>query len=292
MNIFNNYFNSFINESVLDIPRNSLDPTVFEFPDGGNPIMHPAIKTQIMSDIDKLREIVDVVTYFVIGSILTKRYNPHSDIDVNVQIDVPNDRTVEQIHDLIKQLNGKLATGTTHPINYYIMQGEYNLDKTYAAYDVANEVWIKEPEKVDVEIQKYVDDFQNAVNKFDFNTAELRRDIIDFEEIKSLDKEKVKGIESIMQSKLKEIENKIETLVRSYKDIKTLRKTAFEKDMTTDEIRKYGKKNNLPENIIYKMLERYYYFDFVKKLKKLIEDDKITTDDIKDIKKAGQEFWK
>jgi len=292
MNTFNAFFNSFINESIVDIPRNSLDPTVFEFPDDGPPIMHPIIKTQIMSDIDKFRELVPVVTYFAVGSILTKQYTAHSDIDINVQIDAPKDRVLESVFELMKRLNGRMASGTTHPINYYVIQEDYDLDKTVAAYDIVSERWIKEPKIVNVSSEDYMQKFQNSVNGIDFGTSELRRNIIDYETLKSMDGDNIKDLNTKMQAKLDKIENNIEALLRSYKNVKTLRKNAFEKEMSPAEIRKYGEKNKLPENIIYKMLERYYYFDFIKELKRVMEDDKVSDKDISDIKSAGKEFWK
>jgi len=292
MNNFNTYINNIINESILDITRNSLDPTVFEFPDDKPPIMHPMIKTQIMTDIEKFKEVTKVVVYFVVGSILTKKYSPHSDIDVNVQIDVSDDNLMLRIFDLIKHLNGNLAAGTTHPINYYAVKSTYDLGNTNAAYDVANEAWIKEPEDIDLNVKKYMERFQNSVNGIDFNTAELRRDIIDYEALQDMDTTQINELKEKTQEKLQEIEDGVEALVRSYKNVTSLRKQAFDKDMSPTEIRKYGKKNKLPENVIYKLLERYYYFDFIKKLKEILSDDKITDQEIKIIKKSGKDLWK
>lgn len=292
MNNFNTYINNIINESILDITRNSLDPTVFEFPDDRPPIMHPMIKTQIMADIEKIKEVTKVVVYFVVGSILTKKYSPHSDIDVNVQIDVPDDNLMLRIFDLIRHLNGKLAAGTTHPINYYVIKSTYDLGNTNAAYDVANEAWVKEPEDIDLNVKKYMERFQNSVNGIDFNTAELRRDIIDYEALQDMDTTQINDLKEKTQEKLQEIEDGVEALVRSYKNVTTLRRQAFDRDMSPTEIRKYGKKNKLPENVIYKLLERYYYFDFIKKLKEILSDDKITDQEIKIIKKSGKDLWK
>jgi len=291
MNIFNKYCNDILNESIIDLPRNSLDPTVFEFNDGLPPIMHPIIKVQIMNDIEKFREVVPVVQYFAVGSILTKNYSSHSDIDINVQIKSPHDRIIEAIFDILKQLNGNLATGTTHPINYFVIQKDYDLDKTNAAYDVANEKWIKEPEEIDINVQRYMDTFKSTIDGIDFSSSELRRDIIDLETLKEMDKEQVKDLESLVKGKLNEIETAIESLVRSYKNVRTLRKHAFEVEMTPAEIRKYGRKNKLPENVVYKLLERYHYFEFMKTLKNVLSDDEITSKDIKDIKQAGKNMW-
>ena len=245
-----------------------------------------------MNDIEKFKDLVPVVVYFVLGSILTKNYSPHSDIDVNVQIDPPDDTVVESVFDLIKNLNGRLAAGTTHPINYFVIQDDYDLDSADGAYDVANEAWIKEPEDLDVNVKNYMERFQNTINGIDFSAAELRRDIIDFESLKDMDDDQIKNLESLTQAKLDEIEDGIESIIRSYKNVRTLRRRSFERDMTPTEIRKYGKKNKLPENVVYKLLERYYYFDFIQELKHILEDDKVTDAEVKKVKKAGREFWK
>jgi predicted nucleotidyltransferase len=292
MNSFDDYISAYLNESVIDIPRNSLDPTVFQFPDNGTPIMNPIIKTQIMNDIEKFRDIVSVGAYFVVGSILTKNYTPHSDIDVNVKINTVDGVMTEEIMDLIKHMNGSMAAGTTHPVNYFLIQDDYDLDKTDAAYDVANETWIKEPEDIDLDVQNYMNKFTKTINGMDFNTAELRRDIIDLEELKSLDGDQIKNLAGRVDAKIKEIEDGIESLIRSYMNIRTLRRDAFDKDMSPADIRKYGKKNKLPENVTYKLLERYYYFDFIKKLKEIVKDDNITDSEISSIKNAGKDFWK
>ena len=293
MNTFDSYINNILNESIIDIPRNSLDPTVFQFRDDGAPIMHPIIKTQILNDIEEFKTLVTVIRFFVVGSILTKNYTPHSDIDVNVQIDAPTDRIVESIFDLIKNINGRMAAGTTHPINYFVIQEDYNLDKTDAAYDVANERWIKEPDdSVGVDVDTYMNRFQSAIDGIDFTASELRRDIIDLEELKSMDESQIRNIEGRVEEKIKEIEDNVEAIVGSYKNLRTLRKHGFEKDMSPTEIRKYGKRNKLPENVTYKMIERYYYFDFMRELKKILEDDKITDSELEKIKKAGKDLWK
>ena len=92
--------------------------------------------------------------------------------------------------------------------------------------------------------------------------------------------------------KIKEIESTVEKLVRSYSNIKNVRREAFEKEMTPAQIKKYGEKQKLPVNVIYKMLERYYYVDFIKVLRDVLKDNKISNKEIKQIKRAGKEFWK
>lgn len=292
--VYNSIFKRYdLFESVIDIPRNSLNPAVFNFPDEGLPILRPAIKVQILNDLEVLNNIVQVNNAYIIGSILTKQWNQDSDIDVNVEVDEMEPLVKEAVFNYIRKTNGKMAQGTTHPINYYIVEGEeYDIDKTQAAYDVASERWIKEPEDVDIMVVSYLDRFKNAIEHIDLTIANLRRNIIDYDELRNLDRDQIKQLGSLLKNKLEEIEADIEFLIKSKRDIVDARKVAFTKDMTPEEINKYGKKWKLPENIIYKLLEKYYYIDFIRNIKNLYGDDEeLEPHKIKDIKRLGREQW-
>ena len=56
------------------------------------------------------------------------------------------------------------------------------------------------------------------------------------------------------------------------------RKSGFEGEMTPENIKKYGVRNRLPNNVVYKMLEKCYYFEFINKLKEIIGDDRKLSD--------------
>ena len=117
--IFNNKWE--LSESVIDITRNSLDPSVWEFPDDNLPILRPSIKLQIIDIIETIDGMSDIILkdFFIVGSILTKQYSPNSDIDINVQIDEGiTDLAREALFQFIRRVNGSLAIGTTHPINF------------------------------------------------------------------------------------------------------------------------------------------------------------------------------
>jgi len=292
---FSNLYNSIINESILDFTRNSLDPSVFEFPEDHQPIMHPAIKLQIMQDVEGIGKIAPVVEYFIVGSILSYNYSEKTDIDVTVRIDPTKMDAIDKdnMFQNIKRINGRMAYGTTHPIYYYIIEDEYDYNKTQGAYDVANEKWLKEPEQIDINLNSYIDKIQNSVNNIDLAIAELRRDIIDYDELKSLTPKQIKHLKQLTNAKLEEIEDKIISLLRSYDDIRLLRRFAYERELTPFEIKKYGKRYKLPENVIYKLLERYYYIDFVKALKNLIGDkQELQKQDVNKVKQLGQNLWK
>lgn len=291
---FDFIYKGIINESIIDIPRNSLDPQVWEFPDGGHPIMHPSIKVQILEDIGKIENIVPVKEFFAIGSILTHRYSKTSDIDINVVIDEQDFDNIsrEALVNLAVKLNGNLASGTSHPINYFFVKGEFDTENADGIYDVANERWVKEPISLNTNVQKYWNMFQAAVGAIDANTAELRRDVIDYEQLTDLSKEDTASLRKMLEDKLEEIEEDVQALISNYKGIRLQRMDAFSKPLSLKQIKKYRSKNLLPENVIYKLLERYHYWRFIHKLKNIIGDDEtIDQKDIKQIKQAGKELW-
>ncbi|MCK5789081.1 MAG: hypothetical protein KAH32_08775, partial [Chlamydiia bacterium] len=134
---FDNLLNDwYLAESVLDIARDGLDPDVFQFPEQGAPIINARIKQQIIDGVSQIHLILPVQDYFVIGSILTPNYNERSDIDVTCEVDVNiNPVSLENIVSLLKVINGRLAIGTQHPMNFYVVKGEFDQDKTEAIYD-------------------------------------------------------------------------------------------------------------------------------------------------------------
>ena len=289
---FDNLLNDwYLSESVLDIPRDGLDPDVFQFPEQGAPVINARIKQQILDGVSQIHLILPVQDYFVIGSILTATYNEHSDIDVTCEVDVAvGPIGLENIVSLLKVINGRLAIGTRHPINFFVVQGEFDHDKTEAIYDIANDRWIKEAENTSFNVRRFMSKFRTKLNGIDIATAELRRDLIDYDELKDLDKTDIGNIEFEVKKALTNIEVDVANIIKMYDNAKILRTNAFEKSMTPMEIRKFGKKNNLPDNIIYKLMERYFYKDLVLKLKPLLDDGEIEKKDIPEIKKTFKDF--
>lgn len=282
----------YVTESVLDYQRKDLDPNVFDFPESGHPILKSGIKKQIVKNLEEIHSIVPVMDCYLVGSILTKKYNNYSDIDVTCETDSePNPVAMENLSTLLSKINGELAVGTTHPINYYVLTGQSNHENFNAIYDILNDKWIKEDEGETFNVKKYMNRLAEEFRGIDLTTAELRRDLVDYDTLKELSKEDVENLDFEIEKHLTEIEEDINKIVDMYDRAKIVRKRAFSKDMSPKEIREFGHKNNLPENILYKMLERYYYKDFALKLKDIMGDDEeLEKSDIPEVKKALKDF--
>ena len=277
-------------ESIIDIPRKTYAPGVFDNADTENPKLKQKVLDMIDKQIKEFEKLAPVVSTSLIGSILTKRYRNDADLDINVLFDVPEDEQEErrvQYSGLLKDINGKNVPGTEHPVNYYVITDpkvlENNNRKADGIFSIKDNNWIKKPDEDTFEPEKYEAEFQKRVQELDIIKGELKRDIVDYQELKQLTNNDVLNLQALVNEKLEEIEESIRRLKEIGDKLTNDRRDIFSREMTPDEIREFGKQNKLPKNVIYKMLEKYHYMKFYKYLKKILEDDKITDKEIDDL---------
>ena len=282
-------------ESVIDIPRKDYAPGVFDDADSENPKLKQKVLDMIDKQIKEFEKLAPVVSTSLIGSILTKRYRNDADLDINVLFDVPEDEQEErreQYSKLLRDINGKNVPGTEHPVNYYVITDpkvlENNNKKADGIFSIKDNKWIKKPDEDTFEPEKYEADFRKQVQELDIINGELKRDIIDYTELKQLSNNDVLNLQALVNEKLEEIEESIRRLKEIGDKLTNDRRDIFSREMTPDEIREFGKQNKLPKNVIYKMLEKYHYMKFYKKLKDILEDDKVTDQEIDSLKEAPE----
>lgn len=288
-------FKDYIKESIIDIPRQKYAPGVFDDADTNNPKLKQSVRDIILNQIDKFQEKYPVKKYSLIGSILTKKYRDDADLDINILFDVPEEDREEARKELassLRNINGKLVPGTQHPINYFVITDPELKKKNDAmadgVYDIDENEFVRRPTEDTFDPEKYEADFQKKVKEIDVVKGELARDLIDYEELKGLSTDDVLNLQDKINSKLEEIEDSIEVLVDIGDDVVKQRQSAFNDDMTPEEIRQFGKKHKLPKNIIYKYLEKYHYLKFYKKCKDILEDGKVTDDEIAKLKTVAE----
>jgi predicted nucleotidyltransferase len=290
-------FKDFITESIIDIPRRTYAPGVFDNADTKEPKIKSEIIGMIMKQFTEFKKEYPILDYSLIGSILTKRYRDDADLDINILFDVPKEKQEEERIRLSKKylsvknpdnVQGKLIPGTKHPINYYFITDKKTYDdqnkKADAVYDIGKNKFIKRPDDFIFDIDMYIKDFNKKVQEIDVIRGELKRDIIDYDELKDLTPNDILDLQDKINSKLEEIEDNIKQIIKVGDNVESDRRTAFDTDMTPDEIRIYGIKNRLPKNVIYKMLEKYHYLKFYKKCKQILDDGEVSDKEIDDLK--------
>ena len=284
-----------IQEAIIDIPRRTYAKGVFDNADTENPKLKQSVLDIIQNQIKQFNEIRPVLKYSLVGSILTKTYRDDADLDVNVLFDVPlPDRDVvrKELAKSLRNINGMLVPGTKHPINYYIITDpnvkETNDKMADAVFDIKNNTFIRKAKEFKFDPKAYAADFEKKVRELDVVQGELKRDIIDYTELKELNPDDVLNLQELINTKLDEIEDGIKHLVDIGNTVLKDRADAFATDMTPEEIKAFGRKNQLPKNVVYKMLEKYHYLTFYKKLKEILEDGQVTDAEIDSIKEAAE----
>lgn len=274
-------FNEFLIESILDPEQPTLSPQVFDLDD--EPKLKPEVRAQIIAGISKLSEKTNVVEYTLIGSILTRRYAQDSDVDVNILVNV-NQKDVDSIRKLAVDLSGKMVRGTKHPINYHILADRTDFDNANESadgvFDISKNVFIRKPIEKPFHIEKYFTEFKLVVSKIDALKDDLKDDLIDYTTLKSLPSQDVLDLKAMIENELEQIENDAKGLSALYDKIWKDRNEGFQKKLTPKEIREYGAKNRLPGNVIYKLLERHHYLQFLHEVDKIVADGRVSDKEV------------
>ena len=280
-------------ESIIDIPRSTYAPMVFDKEDTSNPVIKPSVIKMIEDQLADFEKEYPVLKYTLIGSILTHRYRHDADLDINVLFDVPEDKQEEERVRLSKKylsaknpdnIQGINIPGTKHPVNYYFITDEKTYDdqnaKADAVFDIKGQKFVKRPDDFKFDVNLYLKDFERKVQEIDVTKGELKRDIVDYDELSELKPGEIKDLEKRLTSKLNEIEKSIQDLSNIGDTLDAERRDAFNTDMSPDQIKTFSIKNRLPKNVIYKMLEKYHYLTFLKKCKKILDDGEVTDAEI------------
>lgn len=295
MNIFDNFVYRRLAESVSTIGRDDLDPAVFQPNAEGVPVLRDSVRIQILKDIDEIRYILPVTTFFMIGDILTRNYERSTPIDISVQVDtqlVDSISVADMLH-LLKRLNGRMAADTMHPINYYITTQDFDDTQVEAVYDIVNMRWLKAPQRYNTDVEKIVYDFYEALSTIDNSSGVIQHDIIDVETLEELETKDLKRLRMLMKEKLYQVESLLRNIVSTHRNPGKLQNIPFELYATPEEIHLYGVQNHLPENVIRKLFEKYYYRKFIERIEKVLDErNELELSDAPSVNKLMSNIWK
>lgn len=267
-------FKNYLIESIIDPDKGELSPQIFDNHKSEDPKLKKKVIDQINYGLEIIKKLAPIKEYVLIGSILTRRYRDDADVDVTILIDSSLEDLKKYRKELSK-INGITVTGTKHPVNYFLTNEKEDYDrKTSLAdgeFDIKRNKFKRKAIFKSFNIKKYLKDFQNAVSEIDIKKGILKRDLSDYVQLKNISKIEAKYLRLNLLNK---IQNQLIDLSGVYQKMKQDRRDAFDRPLTPDDIKKYGEKNRLPENVIYKLLEKYHYTEFLHKLEEILGDDK------------------
>ena len=269
-------------ESVIDPKQPTLSDHVFS--QDGN--LRSDVRFKILAVWAAVNKIKPVARVLIVGGIATYNYTDNSDVDVTLQILKPTKEELAEAQKIAKAYNGVEHAGP-HEINYFI-RPDVNYSNYDSVYDVMGNQWLKGPADIGVEIDKYLDRFDEIVEVIDIDKAELLSDLADYQQLSKFGNDDLTKARERIETKLDEIEKDAQSLGDIYLEVWSARNNAFEENDLA-KIKEYGSKNALPENVNYLLLRRYCYINFLHEIKK-ISDDGVEQDEADDLAHTYDRF--
>jgi len=287
--------NKIINESILDPIQNQRCEALFNPNDQNEqPVILQSTKDFIFGLLEKFKKETklkfEYTQAFIVGSSLGYQYKDTSDIDVDVRIDIPREKMKGKFHCIPKNI---MLPGTSHPINVFLMTAddpEFDFD-TFAenAYDLLTDTWIKQGRLENSDVIPY--EHVAGISEFimDGMALELHRgerDMYELQKYLNIDPRK----SAITDNERKEaISRKIgdllidkDALRLAHSMVLRLERGGFDWNMPFDISIKYvyQDKHYSMNNIIYKYVDQFGYYEKIDEMVKQI------TELIKTAKKA------
>jgi predicted nucleotidyltransferase len=263
-----------VSESIVDPVQPHLSSDIFDNFRSDSPTLKLTVISEIHGGLKAISAYAKIVDYVLIGSIITRRYTKQSDLDITVLVDA-SDATFKKIKSILPIINGNLVQFTEHPINYFIVNNSEDYTRKLSladgVFDVEKNRFRRRPIFKKFNIKKYLKQFNTVISTIDSATHNLVRDLFDYD---SLNNATTAELKYLRLSILERLEDDAKELSNIYYKIKKARNAAFDRPMNKKEIKTYGDKNRLPENVIYKLLEKYHYLDFLHKVDSILGDDK------------------
>lgn len=284
-------------ESSIDFPREDLDSTVWN-KDGNTYKIKSEVQANILTFIKRYEDIdlIDAAEEIhIVGSIGSNQYQDDADIDVHIVPkssegwDEQSVKTLRKWFDSHRdEYDGYI---NKHPIEVYIQTNSMQDMMSVGNYDLINDKWLNGPTIVDKNYDPYddfshvADDVKNLVKNADVLFGELKRDIIDFEVIKTaiedMSQEERKHLLQKLKLKLGEIESDIELLYKERKGFTDVR-SSMDPERALKDVEHM--KQWQDDNATFKFINRYRYLKVIGALNDVLKDGEVTPDEIDQIK--------
>ena len=261
-------------DKEVQIPRESLDSTVFQFFDDGRPpVLQDSIKAQIITDVQSLEQVAPITGFYLVGDILTPYYVEATNMDVYIELDpevVDNISTAGLFYN-IRRLNGRFATNTTHRVYYHLHTQHLDEEAEEAVYDIINERWPKRPSATTPRLEEFITKFNETMLSIDNETGELLRDRLEIQEIKKLTTADIQTIRYYVQKKYDRLVENLENVVKLFPDEQAIERLLNDNTLTVLEIKLIGQ--SIPDFIRVMFFEKFYVVKFIQTLDDLLVDD-------------------
>ncbi len=267
-----NKFRKEILESVLDPINKTRCKEIFD----DNDNMKSDVQKFILDIVNGFKKEVDftIRNVYMIGSSTGYQYTNTSDIDIEVETDLPKDK----LWSIIKLVpKGTLLPNTQKPINLFVLDKDssYDFKNAENVYDVVSGKWLKDSGKEKVEIPyPYIKGLATYfMNGCDLAISEFNKDMKELQEYMDLDpetqeisqKEKVEAIDK----KIVDLRKDIDSLKMAHHVIFGFEKEGYEgmpfKISIDSELNNREERYSV-NNLVYKYIDKFGYLDKMNQL--------------------------
>jgi hypothetical protein len=247
-----------LKESIIDPTRDALDFKVFKHKsEQSQPILREDVRGYLLGLAKQFSHYGSVTGAYIVGSILSYQWLPTSDLDLHIVM-AAGEEAIQRAFDDPQRKVGFLP-GTRHDIQIYIEPDELAIDHYDGVYDLIAAEWVKGPYDESVDAEAFLTIYRDFIKQLDISVGELKRDLIDYEILRELEPPDLSRISDRTKIKLQEINGELRWLSGARSIIRALRDRAFRTPLTPTQIKELGSHQQVPENILYKLLERYEY---------------------------------
>jgi len=199
------------NESILDEPMNNLSQDVWEVSDNEEaPTLKSWVRKYIIEGVEYVASGYPVENIYFVGSMTGYRYTDDSDIDITIVVDA-DEGTVEELAERARMINEQPLPETKHPVNYFVVNSNFDMSRFDSSYEIYTESWVKPPQDFGVDVFNVYDDFKNYVSQLDVDKEEAKRAVVDIQMLRdAIDRG---GDISILSNKIQQRINKLDEVV-------------------------------------------------------------------------------
>ncbi len=258
-------------ESVIDPPRKNYSSAIFENPEEPSPQLKDSVRLQVLEMVRTFKPFGKISLIWGVGSLFSKQYKETADLDITLvmEFETPEKKDLA-VKQAISTENTVFIEGTKHPINVFVRE-DVQPDRWDDIYDIVRNEWLKQTEIDFQTVTGFFNHFLKIAKKIDLTKASLERDLVDFNILSQYSPEDISKLKEMVERKIELIDSKVKILVSFYKLTHALRKASYEKEYTKEEMERIVSIGQLPANVIYKLLERYHYNSFLKRLQKVLK---------------------
>lgn len=265
-------------ESVLDSPREGLDPVVWTPDEDGSYVLSPEAERKIKDLVGWMVREFGIQEYGanVTGSITSNQWKEDSDIDVHVNSPGITEETQEGLNRELRERFAELSERDPeavrvgeHPLEVYFQWNPYQDLMSVGCYDAVGGKWLVGPELKDVGYDPVSDFWDEDMALVEEVVEEVREIILGIREL--CISWKMSGNEEFREERFGEIVESLGRSAKVFEDLKAFRTSRSTPRSEADAMRMRTSRKWKVADSAFKMLDKLGYLRVFKAFSKCLD---------------------